>query len=95
MKRIKQFYFSSTVDPLDIARRDYLEFFVEEIIDHKGDVKKVSTLKFLVKWQGYPDSANSWESWANLRLVAPLHDYLRSHQLSRLIPAKVSAPTSS
>jgi Chromo (CHRromatin Organisation MOdifier) domain len=95
VKRIKQFHFSPTADPLDIARRDYLEFFVEEILAHRGNVKKVSTLQFFVKWQGYPDSSNSWESWANLRLVTPLHEYLRSHQLSRLIPPKISAPTSS
>ena len=95
VKRIKQFHFSPTADPLDIARRDYLEFFVEEILSHRGNVKKVSTLQFFVKWQGYPDSSNTWESWANLRLVSPLHEYLRSHQLSRLIPTKISAPTSS
>ena len=62
VKRIKQFHFSPTSDPLDIARRDYLEFFVEEILAHRGNVKKVSTLQFFVKWQGYPDSSNSWES---------------------------------
>jgi Chromo (CHRromatin Organisation MOdifier) domain len=61
-KRIKQFHFSPTADPLDIARRDYLELFVEEILAHRGNVKKDSTLQFFVKWQGYPDSSNSWES---------------------------------
>ena len=84
--RIKQFLFSTTSDPLDIARRDYLEYFVEEILSHRGNIKKVSTLQFYVKWLGYSSAENSWESWANLRLVAPLHDYLRSRQLSKLIP---------
>jgi hypothetical protein len=46
-------------DPLDIARRDYLEFFVEKILDMTGDVKRVSTLSFLVKWLGYDDTHNS------------------------------------
>jgi Chromo (CHRromatin Organisation MOdifier) domain len=95
VKRIKEFIFSTTADPLDIARRDYLEFFVEEILSHRGNVKKVSTLQFFVKWLGYPSTDNSWESYNNLRLVAPLHDYLRSRQLQKLIPASVSKPSSS
>jgi hypothetical protein len=46
-------------DPsLDIARRDYLEFFVEKILAMSGDVKKVSTLDFHVKWLGYDDTFN-------------------------------------
>ena len=94
VKRIKQFHFSTKADPLDIARRDYLEFFVEEILSHQGNVKKVSTLQFYVKWLGYPSEENSWESYTNLRLVTPLHDYLRSRQMHKLIPACVSAPTS-
>ena len=54
--RIKEFLFSTTADPLDIARRDYLEFYVEEITTHRGNVKKVYTPEFFVKWVGY-----SWE----------------------------------
>jgi hypothetical protein len=75
-------------DPTDIARRDYLEFFVEKIISMTGEPKKVRTLKFLVKWVGYDDSHNSIEPWANLRDVDVLHNYLRQHKLEHLIPTK-------
>ena len=63
-------------DPVDIARRDYLEFFVEEILGMTGDMKKLNSLEFHVKWIGYDESYNSWEPWKNLRDVAILHDYL-------------------
>jgi hypothetical protein len=37
------------VDPLDIARRDYLEFFMEKILGMAGDTKTLKTLDFHVK----------------------------------------------
>ena len=86
--RIKEFRFNpEEVDPLDIARRDTLEFFVEEIREHRGNPRKVSTLQFLVKWQNYTDEHNTWESWANLRLVGALHKYLRENKMTKLIPS--------
>jgi hypothetical protein len=60
-------------DPLDIARRDYLEFFDEKVLDMMGDPRKVTTLKFLVKWLGYDDTQNSWEPWKEVRDVEILH----------------------
>jgi hypothetical protein len=56
-------------DPQDIARRDYLEFFVEKILDMTGDKKKVSTLQFHVKWLGFNEILNSWEPWKNIRFI--------------------------
>jgi hypothetical protein len=45
---LKPFIFDPLkIDPLDIARRDYLEFFIEKIIAMSGDIKKVSTLNFM------------------------------------------------
>ena len=48
--KLKTFVFDPTRhDPTDTARRDYMEFFVESILAHRGDKKRVSTLSFLVK----------------------------------------------
>ena len=45
---MKPFFFNPlATDPLDVARRDYLEFFVEAIVNHKGD-KSLEKLKALV-----------------------------------------------
>ena len=37
---MKPFVFDSAiVDPVDVARRDYMEFFMEKILDHRGNLK--------------------------------------------------------
>jgi hypothetical protein len=38
----------SIIYPLDIARRDYLEFFIEKVLDHRGSLKCKSSLEFLI-----------------------------------------------
>ena len=77
-------YDASVVDPLDVARRDHMEFFVESILDHRN-VQTRSSAEFLVKWQNYPDSANSWEPYSGLRDVVVFHDYLKLKKLQRLL----------
>ena len=82
---MKEFrYDPSVVDPVDVARRDHMEFFVESIIDHR-DVKLRTTAQFLVKWKDYPPSSNSWEPYSSLRDVVALHEYLKSKKLQRLL----------
>jgi Chromo (CHRromatin Organisation MOdifier) domain len=61
--------------------------------DLRGNQKKVSTLQFLVKWLNYTEDYNSWEPWANLRLVGPLHKYLRANQMEKLIPSTAKLAT--
>jgi hypothetical protein len=75
-------------DPTDIARRDHLEFFVEKIISFKGDIRKVTTLTFLVKWLGYDDTHNTFEPWKSLMNNEHLHEFLIQHNLRNLIPRK-------
>jgi hypothetical protein len=38
-----------TTNPIDIARRDHLEFFVDKVFGHRGDVKSKRDLEFHVK----------------------------------------------
>lgn len=42
-----------------------LEFIVERILDKKID-QATGHIKYLVKWEGYPPSANTWEPLQNL-----------------------------
>jgi hypothetical protein len=51
-----------------------------------GDVKKVSTLSFLVKWLGYDDTYNIWEPWKNVRITDEVYIYLRPNNMEKLIP---------
>ena len=66
--KMKQFQFNLLrTKPTDVARKDYLEFFIEKILQRTGDITKLSTLKFKIKWLGYDEAYNSSEPWANLR----------------------------
>jgi hypothetical protein len=80
-------------DPLDVARRDYLEFFVEEILDMTGDIKRLQSVKFLVKWLGFDSESNSWEPWKNVRDTEQVHVYLRANNLGKYIPKKFKTNT--
>ena len=76
------------VEPIDVARHDYMEFYVENILEHRGDLQRKTSLEFLVKMLGYADVHNSWTSYANLRDIEKLHEYLTSNDRQRLIPRK-------
>ena len=86
---MKTFVFdSAVVDPLDIARRDHMEYFIVKILDHRGNIKKRSTLEFHVGWLGYAQESNTLEPYKNLRNSEPLHTYLAEKNLLKLIPPK-------
>ena len=90
VKNLKIFNYDPEVDvPADTARRDYMEFVVEKILDHAGDTKKSTTMSFHVKWLNYDDSHNTWEPWKSLRLCEALHDYLRDNKMKHFIPKNI------
>jgi len=72
--------------PTVIARRDHNEFHVERILEHKGDVKRPSSLSFHVLWSGYPLSEATWQPWKDVRDCDALHRYLFACGLKALIP---------
>ena len=81
---MKPFVFDSAlVDPLDIARRDQMEVFIEKISDHRGKLSHRKSLQFFVSWMEYDQSYDSWEPYANLRDSDHLHSYLRYRRWCR------------
>jgi hypothetical protein len=87
LKNLKIFNYDPSMGlPADTARRDYIEYFVEKVLDHAGDTKKPTSMSFHVKWLNYDTSHNTWEPWRNLRLCEALHVYLRENKMSRFIP---------
>jgi Chromo (CHRromatin Organisation MOdifier) domain len=85
--QIKPFLFNPLrTNPTDVSPKDYLEFFIETILQHSGDIKRLSTLQFKVKWLGYDEIFNSWESWANLKEMEILHLYLIANNMKQMIP---------
>ena len=88
-KEMKPFVFDpAVVDPMDVARRDYMEYFVEKILQRRGNPKKSSSMKFEVSWLHYPPDSNTWEPYKNLHQFGPLHVYLAENNLTKLIPPK-------
>ena len=87
--QLKEFQYDPTVtDPADIARRDNLEFYEERVISLLGDIRKVSSLIFLVKWLGYEKTHNTHEPWKQLKDNVKLHEFLISKNLKHIIPRK-------
>ena len=86
---MKPFVFDSAlVDPLDIARCDQMEFFIEKISDHRGKLSQRKSLQFFVSWMGYDESHDSWLPYTNLCDWDHLQSYLREKKLTQLIPSK-------
>ena len=74
------------VNPQDVAQQNEQEFVVEEILAHRGNHQRRSTMKFLVRWTGYDKTSNSWEPYKTLMHVDRLHEYLREQRMRSLIP---------
>ena len=89
MSDMEPFVFDSAiVDPLDIARLNQMEFFIEKISDHRGKMSQRKSLQFFVSWMGYDQSYDYWEPFSSLRDSTHLHSYLREKKLTQLIPTK-------
>jgi hypothetical protein len=84
---LRPFIFSpNRVDPIELAQQNEQEFMVRDIIVHRGDHHRRSSMEFLVRWIGYDASSNSWEPYKALIHVDKLHEYLREHKMRSLIP---------
>jgi hypothetical protein len=68
-----------------VATTDNQSFIVEAIKSHKFSSTKQnkSNMQVLVKWAGY--EYPTWEPYANVAKLQLFHDYLRKHNLARLI----------
>jgi hypothetical protein len=76
----------SRTDPVKEAMNDSQEFLIEAILGHRGDKRRRKTMEFLVKWDGFKDSYNSWEPYEGLRDTAKLTEYLSNNKLKSLLP---------
>ena len=75
---------AALTDPLDVARRDKMEYFIDKILQHRGNRRKRTEIEFLVSWLGYAQEHNP----KALRDTEQLHTYLTDQRLRYLIPQK-------
>ena len=66
--------------PVDIARQTAQEFLIGDILAHRGDRNRRSTMEFLVRWEDF--------TGAGLRHAEKLHEYFRVHKMRSLIPVE-------
>jgi mannose-P-dolichol utilization defect 1 len=68
------------------ARAKRREFIVESVLRHTGSFSMFDTLRFEVKWEGYPSTENTMEPWKHVQDCEPFHEYLRSIGKEALVP---------
>ena len=74
-------YDEECTDLVAVAHQNAQEFVIEEVLAHRGDRSKQSTLEFRIRWSGFGEESDSWERYKTLMHVEPLHRYLRAHQM--------------
>ena len=80
-------YDPARTDPKLVALNDYdNEFFVEEILAHEGSWSRKTQMTFKVRWLGYNDTYDTWESWNTVKNNTEFHTYLHQVGRSKLIP---------
>jgi hypothetical protein len=87
VKLLRPFHYDAeSVNPDTIALADNNSYLVEEIRNHKflNNIKKRSSLQFLVKWVGYEEC--TWEPYKNTFKLQQAHDYMAQHGLKSFIP---------
>ena len=72
------------------ARRDYMEFFIEDILSYVGNKSKPSTMRFHVKWLNYDSTPNMLESWQSVRLITRCHLLAFVAKVEKQLQATVS-----
>jgi hypothetical protein len=89
VSRLHTFYYDSDItNPISIAYKDSQLYEIDEIIEHIGDKKHPSKMKFKVKWMSVNDSPQeiTWEPFSSLRATVQLHQYLNQNKMRSLIP---------
>jgi transposase InsO family protein len=92
-------YDAQHTDPDEVAQHDDDFEVIERVLEHRyvrdgliipdGTRGKLSELQLLVKYQN--DNNSIWQEWSistKLNHASAVHEYLRTHKMSRFIPAQ-------
>jgi hypothetical protein len=67
-----------------VAAKDSEEFVVGDIVDHRTNSD--GNVTWRVRWDGYADTDDTWESFDNLRNVEKFQTYCFQHKLHSYLP---------
>jgi hypothetical protein len=81
-------YDENRTDPKEVAMHDQEEFVIDQILGHRGDKSRRTTLEFLVRWKDFPPEFDTWEPYSNLRDTEQLLTYLNANRMKTLIGTK-------
>ena len=71
--------------PAAVALTDDSFFIVEEVLAHTAKRGRKEPT-FHIKWKDYPSEDNTWEPLSNVINNVFVHQYMRDHGMTKLIP---------
>ena len=91
--RLREFYSNLEyhLSPTEVAATDNQEFVIDYIIEHDGETNDLTSLLFKVRWLGYDDTEDTWNSYKSVKSTSALDNYIYDHineypDLIRLVP---------
>ena len=85
---------TNQVNPTDVAKQASQEFVVDKILKINGHQNNQGRylkrgLECQVRWEGYNESEDSWEPYAQLRFNTQFIKYCNDNGLRYLIPKNI------
>jgi hypothetical protein len=79
-------YDERTLQPAQVASTDsFDEFVVEKVIKMRGNPRSGKTpLSFLIRWAGYGEADDTWESWKDCSKAHAVQTFLYNHPDKRV-----------
>jgi len=85
--KLREFHYDrERTNPIDIEVQSRGGFFIDSILEHRGDRQRRPTMEFKVRWLGYGPEHDSWEPYKNLAHTEQLILYLVRNRMRSLIP---------
>jgi hypothetical protein len=66
----------------ELAAADMDEFFVEEIISHRGNGNNPKRWEYQVRWRGYEPEDDTWLPWRSVKDLEALDRYAEREGLT-------------